>query len=87
VADDHPSKPHPAMLLAALEETGVAAPDAVMLGDTTFDIDMARAAGVAAVGVGWGYHPAGALEAAGAAQVIGHFDDLTAALDAHWGTA
>ena len=46
VADDHPSKPHPAMLQAALAETGTQARDAVMIGDTTYDMDMARAAGL-----------------------------------------
>jgi phosphoglycolate phosphatase len=58
VADYHPSKPHPSMILTALNETGVMAGDAVMLGDTTFDMDMARAAGVKKIGVSWGYHPA-----------------------------
>lgn len=63
VADFHPSKPHPAMLRAALDETGVAPGHAVMIGDTTFDMDMARAAGLRAIGVEWGYHPAGDLRA------------------------
>ena len=57
VADDHPSKPHPSMLLTALAETGVDAGDAVMIGDTEFDIAMARAAGIVPIAVGWGYHP------------------------------
>lgn len=60
-ADHHPSKPHPSMIEAALSETGVAPRDAVMIGDTTFDLDMAHAAGVPAIGVGWGYHPVTAL--------------------------
>lgn len=63
VADFHPSKPHPAMLRAALDETGVAPGHAVMIGDTTFDMDMARAAGLGTIGVEWGYHPAGDLQA------------------------
>ncbi|WP_010137513.1 HAD-IA family hydrolase [Oceanicola sp. S124] len=57
VADDHPSKPHPSMILTALAETGVAPARAVMIGDTRYDIDMAQAAGVASIAVGWGYHP------------------------------
>ena len=57
VADQHPSKPHPAMVLAALAETGVAPANAVMIGDTEFDIEMGRAAGVRTIGVSWGYHP------------------------------
>ena len=62
VADHHPSKPNPSMILAALAETGVAPQRAVMLGDTTFDMDMARAAGVPRIGVTWGYHAAETLE-------------------------
>ena len=83
-ADAHPSKPHPAMVQAALAETGVDAAAAVMVGDTTFDIEMACAAGVPAVGVHWGYHPAVDLRTAGAAHLLEHFDRLDAALDAVW---
>ncbi|QOL82873.1 HAD-IA family hydrolase [Pseudooceanicola spongiae] len=57
VADDHPSKPNPSMILAALAETGVAPEHAVMIGDTQFDIDMAKAAGIRTIAVSWGYHP------------------------------
>ena len=63
VADHHPSKPHPSMILAALSETGVAPERAVMVGDTTYDMEMARAAGIRAVGVSWGYHAAHLLRA------------------------
>ena len=83
-ADDHPSKPHPSMIHAALADTGVAARDAVMIGDTTFDMEMARAAGVLALGVGWGYHPADALRAAGAAAVVETPAALIPALDLIW---
>ena len=62
-ADGHPSKPHPEMLLAACTDAGVDPNDAVMIGDTEFDMEMARAAGTAAIGVAWGYHPAEALRA------------------------
>lgn len=61
VADHHPSKPHPSMILTAMAETGVMQDAAVMVGDTTFDMDMARAAGIRKIGVAWGYHPADAL--------------------------
>jgi len=54
VADDHPSKPHPSMILTAMAETGVDRADTVMIGDTTYDMDMAAAAGVPALGVAWG---------------------------------
>ncbi len=69
-ADRHPSKPHPAMLEAALFEVGAAPGDAVMIGDTVFDVDMARAAGVRAIGVDWGYHAADELREAGAERVF-----------------
>ncbi len=82
VADDHPSKPHPSMLLAACAETGAA--PGVMIGDTSFDIEMGRAAGFATIGVSWGYHRAEALVAAGAGQVIDAFDALLPALDRIW---
>ena len=62
VADHHPSKPNPSMILTALNETGVVPQKAVMLGDTTFDMDMARAAGIRKIGVTWGYHPAETLQ-------------------------
>lgn len=83
VADDHPSKPHPSMILAALADAGVETPAAVMIGDTSFDMEMARAAGVAGLGVGWGYHPVAALEPV-ARRVVQRFDDLPPALDALW---
>lgn len=69
-ADDAPGKPHPEMLRRAMAETG-AGPDATaMIGDTTYDIVMALSAGTAAIGVGWGYHPAEELRAAGAHAVV-----------------
>ena len=77
-ADDHPSKPHPAMIHAALAETGVAARRAVMIGDTRFDTEMARAAGVASIGVGWGYQPAAGLSAD---RIIHDWAGLAPALD------
>ncbi|TYO88282.1 HAD-IA family hydrolase [Oceanicella actignis] len=83
-ADEHPSKPHPDMLLGAMRRTGVAAEAAVMIGDTTFDVAMARAAGMAAIGVAWGYHDAESLRQAGAAAVIDRFEDLDDALHALW---
>ena len=75
-ADDHPSKPHPAMLEAALLEAGAATADAVMIGDTVFDMHMAEAAGVHAIGVAWGYHAPQELTAAGAASVAANPSEL-----------
>lgn len=60
-ADDNPSKPHPAMLFTAIDEAGVEAEHAMMIGDTSYDMEMARAAGIARIGVTWGYHPPDAL--------------------------
>ncbi|SNS17095.1 HAD-IA family hydrolase [Antarctobacter heliothermus] len=60
-ADGNPSKPHPAMLYTAIEEAGVEAEHAMMIGDTSYDMEMARAAGIARIGVTWGYHPREAL--------------------------
>lgn len=81
VADDHPSKPDPSMLRAALAETGIAPAAAVMIGDTDYDIAMGRAAGVGTIGVTWGYHPAARLQAAVPGQVVTDFAALGAALD------
>jgi phosphoglycolate phosphatase len=79
-ADDNPSKPHPGMIERALTETGAEARAAVMIGDTTFDMEMARAAGVRAIAVTWGYHPVADLRAAGAEVVVADFRALMAAL-------
>lgn len=65
-ADRHPSKPHPAMLEEALFEAGAQASEAVMIGDTAFDMQMARAAYVRGIGVDWGYHHPEELREAGA---------------------
>ncbi|QZD90219.1 HAD-IA family hydrolase [Qipengyuania aurantiaca] len=77
-ADRHPSKPHPAMLEEALAEAGVGAAEAVMVGDTTFDMEMARAANVRAVGVAWGYHLPHELREAGADGVAETMEQLEA---------
>lgn len=75
-ADHNPSKPHPGMVLRALAETGCDAGETVVVGDTSFDIAMARAAGARAIGVAWGNHPADELVAAGAECVIESFEEL-----------
>lgn len=79
-ADDAPSKPHPAMVLQACVEAGMRPEDAVMVGDTTFDMAMGRSAGARSIGVSWGYHPSERLLAAGAERVLSSFDELEAAL-------
>ncbi len=80
-ADRHPSKPHPAMLHAAMAEAGTEARATVMIGDTSFDMAMATAAGVRAIGVAWGYHPPAQLAAAGADALCDDAADLAALLD------
>ena len=78
-ADHHPSKPHPAMIEAALAETGAAREACVMIGDTQFDMAMAVNAGVRALGVDWGYHTTQELFDAGAEAVAtspAHLGDL-----------
>lgn len=82
-ADDHPSKPAPDMVLAALAETGVEPSHALMIGDSTYDVEMACAAGVRALGVSWGYHTPDALLSAGAHAILDDF----AALYPHLETA
>lgn len=82
VADFHPSKPHPAMLLQALSDTGLDAKDAVMVGDTTFDMEMAQAAGITGIGVSWGYHARDKLTAA--QHLVDDFAALSPLLDTIW---
>jgi phosphoglycolate phosphatase len=83
VADHHPSKPHPSMILQALSDTGVPAEQAVVVGDTSFDMDMAAAAGVRGIGVSWGYHDRTRLDRA--ARIIDDFGQLQPVLDEIWG--
>ncbi|MCL4768608.1 MAG: HAD-IA family hydrolase [Hyphomicrobiaceae bacterium] len=86
-ADTHPSKPHPSMILTAMAEVGGRPEETVMIGDTTYDIEMARAAGVGAIGVGWGYHPTVALEAAGAHVIVARCQELAGAVDRRFGAS
>jgi phosphoglycolate phosphatase len=81
-ADDHPSKPHPSMILRAMVETGVERSSTLMVGDTTYDMEMARNAEVGAVGVAWGYHESERLSLAGARAVAATGDELIATIDA-----
>jgi phosphoglycolate phosphatase len=79
-ADLGPGKPHPDMVLRALSETGVEAADAVVIGDTSYDMIMARRAGASALGVAWGYHDPAELAAAGAAEICGAASELPGAV-------
>jgi len=75
-SDEHPSKPAPDMIFTALAETGAPAAATYMIGDTTYDMAMARAAGVHPIGVAWGYHPPAELHEAGAERIIADFEEL-----------
>jgi phosphoglycolate phosphatase len=81
-SDEHPSKPDPAMLRAAMAAASVGPERTVMVGDSTFDIRMAQAAGAPSLGVAWGYHPREDLRAAGAVAIVESFADIPAAVDA-----
>ena len=71
-------KPAPDLALQAMAEAGVMPQHALVVGDTVYDMEMARAAGAAAVGVGWGYHDALELETAGADAIVHHSTELPA---------
>ena len=75
-ADRHPSKPHPSMIHRAMADAGAMPQDTLMIGDTAFDIGMARAANVTAIGVAWGYHAPHELIAEGAHHVAEHPRDI-----------
>ncbi|RST31974.1 HAD family hydrolase [Sphingomonas ginkgonis] len=68
-ADTHPSKPHPSMVLQALADSGCEAGRSVVIGDTAWDMGMARAAGARAIGALWGYHDEAELLRAGAEAI------------------
>lgn len=71
-ADRHPSKPHPSMVLEAMLEAGAEPERTVVIGDTGWDMGMARAAGVGAIGALWGYHDGAELKLAGAQVLATH---------------
>ena len=75
-ADRHPSKPNPSMIEQAMADAGAAPETTFTIGDTSFDMEMARAAGVTAVGVTWGYHAADELVRAGAHHVAARPSDI-----------
>jgi len=79
-ADDGPSKPAPNILLDAMAEADVKPGATVVLGDTSYDMAMARAAGAHAIGVAWGYHEPPVLEAHGAVQVLADYGQAAPAV-------
>ena len=83
-ADDAPSKPHPGMIERALGETGARADHTVVIGDTSYDMLMARSAGAHGLGVAWGYHEPTALSASGARRILQRFGETEEALGTLW---
>ena len=75
-ADEARSKPHPQMLEDILHVTGLEAREAVMVGDTSFDLDMARALRMPAFGVTGGAHPAEQLRACEPMGVLERVTDI-----------
>ncbi len=76
-ADDGPGKPHPSMINEALADTGVDPENAVMIGDTTYDMVMAANAGVRSIGVSWGYHSREELISSGADHIVDKILELS----------
>ena len=75
-SDDGPGKPHPAMVLEAWRVLEADPVDTVMIGDTAHDMRMAKAAGVYAQGVSWGFHTAEEVQAGGADHIAHDFTSL-----------
>lgn len=80
-ADDCPSKPHPAMVEECCQEVGVSANQCYVVGDSIYDMQMAKAASANAVGVSWGYHSSLALKEVGADFIINTPRDLCVILN------
>jgi phosphoglycolate phosphatase len=79
--DNAAGKPSPQMMLQAMAEVGADPGATVMVGDTTYDMMMARNAGTLAVAVTWGYHRQHELEAFGAHAVVDEFAAIARAVD------
>lgn len=75
-ADETASKPHPLMIQEILEHCRVLPEQALMVGDSVFDLQMARNAGVDSVAVTYGAQPLDALLACAPEFVIDHFSEL-----------
>jgi phosphoglycolate phosphatase len=82
-ADEGSAKPHPGMLHALMEELQVPSHKTLMIGDTSHDMEMARAAGVASLGVSYGAHPVGALLACGPLGCVHSVEELRRWLAQH----
>lgn len=80
-ADSAPSKPHPRMIEQAMAEVGADRIGTTMIGDTSYDMEMARNAGVTGIGVTWGYHPRRLLMQSGANAIATDFPELLRLVD------
>ena len=80
-ADESRSKPNPDMLLDILAQTGVAPSATLVVGDTEYDVEMARRAGTAALGISWGAHPSDRLRKAGVLDLLDDIAELPGWLD------
>ena len=80
-ADDGPGKPHPSMIHANLNACGVLPQNAVMIGDTSFDMIMSKAAEVKAIGVTWGFHTSEEIAVGGADHLVDTMEELGAVLN------
>jgi phosphoglycolate phosphatase len=75
-ADETAGKPHPLMLHELMREFDVPPGRVLMIGDTTHDLQMARNAGCASLGVSYGAHAPGAFDALGPLHVAPSVADL-----------
>ena len=82
-ADETHPKPHPAMLMELMDEFGVSQAETLMIGDTSHDLEMARAAGVDALAVTYGAHAASGLQACGPRGCVGTVAELREWLSAN----
>lgn len=84
-ADDGPGKPNPDILLDICACTGVRPEHAVMIGDTTFDIEMSVHAKMPALGVDWGYHTVERLQEAGTFAILSSWLEIDDVLRQRFG--
>jgi len=82
-ADETHPKPHPAMLLELMEEFSIEKDETLMIGDTSHDLEMARAAGVDALAVSYGAHPEEGLRACSPLACLSTVRELTEWLKAN----
>jgi phosphoglycolate phosphatase len=80
-ADECFSKPHPQMINEILNETGMDPEQAIMIGDTTFDLDMANAAGVDSLGLIQGAHSKDQLLSSAPIAIVDSFNDAASWLN------